>query len=156
MRRLSLYKSLCTLSLLAGAAGAAYAAPAGLGGPQSPDQHLSGRDLPAVLAGLASQQTTRRLGDGCWVRFYADRDFRGRSVTVVGPVDLARLDVGGSTWGDWDSAVVGPQATVTTFGQEGYRNPSATMRPGQRAPDLQRGREGPLAQFRSAKVDCVA
>lgn len=149
-------RRLCTLLLLAGLAGAATAAPAGDDGPQASDPRVTARDLPAVLAALAAQQTTRRIGDGCWVRFYEDAHFRGRSITVVGPVDLARLNVGGSTWADWDSAVVGPQATVTMFSKEGFRSPSGTLGPGQRAADLQKDRGGRQDLVRSANVDCVA
>lgn len=146
-------KSLCALLLLAGAAGVGAA---NTGAAPDPDPRLTGRDLPAVLAALASQQVTRRIGDGCWVRFYEDAHFRGRSITLVGPVDLARLNVGGLRWADWDSAVVGPQAAVTTFSQEGFRNPSATLGPGQRAPDLEKWHNAPRDQVRSANVDCVA
>lgn len=141
--------------VLSGAA-AASAVPGDAAGSGSGAQHLTGRDLPAVLAGLASQQVTRRLGDGCWARFYESPNFRGRSITVVGPVDLARLDIGGSRWGDWNSAVVGPQASVTTFDKQGFRDPTMTIGPGRQVPDLRPDRDDRLAQLRSAHVDCVA
>lgn len=156
MGRSILFKRLCALFLLAGTAGSAVAAPVEPTSSQSREESLTGRDLPAVLAALASQQITRRLGDGCWVRFYEDAHFRGRSITVVGPVDLARLNVRGSSLSDWDSAVVGPQATITTYAREGFRNPSLTIGPGQRAADLQEGQRGARGEIRSANVDCVA
>lgn len=156
MRRLHFRKPLCALLLLAGAAGLGAAPPEGRNASQAPGERLTGRDLPAVLAALASQQVTRRLGDGCWVRFYEDAGFRGRSITLVGPVDLSRLNVGGLTWGDWDSAVVGPQATVTTFSKEGFKDPSVTLGPGQRTPDLEKWHGAPRDRVRSANLDCVA
>lgn len=156
MRKAILFKPLCALLLLAGTAGSAAAAPGSQTGSQPPGEGLTGRDLPAVLAALASQQVTRRLGDGCWVRFYEDAHFRGRSITVVGPVDLARLNVRGSTLSDWDSAVVGPQATITAYAMEGFRKPAVTIGPGQRAADLQKGQRGAQGEIRSANVDCVA
>lgn len=156
MRTLLPHTPLCTLVLLAGMATAAHGAAASTMDAPGQEQRPNAHGLPGVVAALSAQQITGRLGDGCWVRFYTDARFRGRGITLVGPVDLARLDIAGSRLADWSSAVVGPQATVTVFDQPGFRDPALTIGPGRRVPDLQAAvRRGSLAQARSINVDCV-
>lgn len=114
-----------------------------------------GSGLPAVLAGLTSQHVTDDLGNGCWVRFYDGQDFRGRSITLAGPVDLARIQLPGRPWTEWDSAIVGPQATVTTYDDKNFRERTARLARGERVADLRQDKLGWHEQVRSARVDCV-
>lgn len=120
-----------------------------------PDRPQAQRSLPEVLAGLTSQQVTQRVGDGCWVRLYDERDFRGSTVTIVGPVDLARLQVGRLQWRDWDSAIIGPQANLTTYDNSQYRQVTARLGPGRQVADLRNTELGPFEQIRSLNLDCV-
>lgn len=120
-----------------------------------PQRTSSQRDLPDVLAALTSQQLTQRVGNGCWVRLYEDKDFRGASVTIVGPMDLARLQVGRLQWRDWDSAIIGPQANLTTFDNSRYRQVTARLGPSRHVSDLRNTELGPFEQIRSMSLDCV-
>jgi hypothetical protein len=105
-----------------------------------------------VLLPDAMAQGTR-LADGCWVRFFDDKGFKGDTLTLAGPVDLPRMEMG-DVWRDWDSAVVGPKATVRTFDNEHFRDRSAVLQPGQSIADLRDRKLGWFEEVKSARVQC--
>ena len=96
------------------------------------------------------------LANGCWVRFYDGTDYRGASLTLAGPVDMPKMDVPGSAWKDWDSAVVGPKATVVTFDNENFRDRTARLAPGLHARDLRDSKLGWFEEVHSARVLCAS
>lgn len=105
-----------------------------------------------VLLPDAMAQGTR-LADGCWVRFFDDKGFKGDTLTLAGPVDLPRMEMG-DVWRDWDSAVVGPKATVRTFDNENFRDRSAVLQAGQSISDLRDRKLGWFEEVKSARVLC--
>lgn len=108
----------------------------------------------AVLVLLPSAQAqSNRLADGCWVRFFDDKDFKGDTLTLAGPVDLPKMELG-NVWRDWDSAVVGPKATVRTYDNENFTDRTATLRAGQSIPDLRDQKLGWFEEVKSARVAC--
>lgn len=108
----------------------------------------------AVLVLLPSAQANgTRLADGCWVRFFDDKGFKGDALTLAGPVDLPRMELG-NAWRDWDSAVVGPKATVRTFDNENFRDRTAVLNAGQSIPDLRDRKLGWFEEVKSARVSC--
>ena len=111
--------------------------------------------VTAVLVLLpAAQGADPNLGNGCWVRFYDNQNFRGESLTLVGPVDMANMDAPGDAWQDWDSAIVGPKARVTTYDNENFNDRTATLSPGARIPDLRDRKLGWFEEVKSARVSC--
>jgi hypothetical protein len=110
---------------------------------------------PTVRAVLlpARMAADEKLGKGCWVRFYDHKDFSGASLTVVGPMDMPMMNVPGGLWRDWDSAIVGPRAAVSTF-DSAYPDKTAHLRPGQRIADLSDKKLGWFDDIRSARVLC--
>ncbi len=111
--------------------------------------------LGAVLVVLPMAQAgDDRLGDGCWVRFYDHRNFAGSNLTLVGPVDMPNMTVPGAVWRDWDSAMIGPKARVTTYDNEGFRDRTASLAPGQQIPDLHDKKLGWFDEIHSARVTC--
>lgn len=90
------------------------------------------------------------FANGCWVRLYDGIGYIGRQLTLVGPIDLPQMTRTGAPWRDWDSAVVGPKARVTTFDSASLGDPRATLAPGLRAPDLRDGKLGCFDEIHSA------
>ena len=121
--------------------------------------HSSSSSAPAVPAAMlvllpATQAQDQRLAQGCWVRFFDDKGFKGDTLTLAGPVDLPRMELG-DAWRDWDSAVVGPKATVRTFDNENFRDRTAVLGAGQSFPDLRDRKLGWFEEVKSARVSCT-
>ena len=96
-----------------------------------------------------------KLGNGCWVKFYDGVNYKGANLTLVGPVDLPKMDVPGPAWRDWDSAMVGSKATVTTYDNEAYRDRTAVLGAGQKLPDLHDKKLGWFDEVKSVRVSCA-
>lgn len=112
--------------------------------------------LDAVLVLMpAAQGSSESLGNGCWVRFYDGENYRGASLTLVGPIDMPKMDVPGPAWREWDSAVVGPKARVVTYDNENYRDRTATLAAGQHYPKLDDSKLGWFEEIHSARVSCT-
>lgn len=116
---------------------------------------VSGAASLVVLMPMAQAGDTQ-LGNGCWVRFYDGKNFRGTNLTLVGPVDMPNTDVPGGVWREWDSAIVGPKATVVTFDNENYRDRTARLAAGQRITDLGDKKLGWFEEIKSARVSCAS
>jgi hypothetical protein len=113
-------------------------------------------DLPSVIVVPQGHQPDERLGNGCWVRFYTDKAYRGRTLTLVGPVQMPKIHVPGGLWVDWSSAIVGPKATVTLYDLEQFKNNSGVLRAGQRVSDLRDKKLGLFEDIHSVKIECKA
>ena len=112
--------------------------------------------LDAVLVLMpAAQGSSESLGNGCWVRFYDGENYRGASLTLVGPIDMPKMDVPGPAWREWDSAVVGPKARVVTYDNENYKDRTATLTAGQHIPNLEGAKLGWFEEIHSARVSCA-
>lgn len=112
--------------------------------------------LDAVLVLMpAAQGNSDSLGNGCWVRFYDGENFRGSSLTLVGPIDMPKMDVPGPAWREWDSVITGPKARVVTYDNENYRDRSATLAAGQRISNLDDAKLGWFEEIHSARVSCA-
>ena len=111
---------------------------------------------PTALVLLPTQQASSpHLAQGCWVRFFDQKGFRGDTLTLAGPADMADMDLPGHVWRDWSSAVVGPHASVTTYDNENFRDRTATLHAGQSVADLHDNKLGWMEDVKSAKVSCV-
>jgi hypothetical protein len=122
---------------------------------QAADSSNATAALPAAVLVLLpnAQAQGTRLADGCWVRFFGETGFKGDALTLAGPVDLPRMEMG-NAWRDWDSAIVGPKATVRTFDNENFRDRTAVLRPGQSIADLGDQKLGWFEEVKSARVTC--
>lgn len=119
----------------------------------------SSTSTPAVPAAMlvllpSNQAQSQSLANGCWVRCFDDKGFRGDTLTLAGPVDLPRMELG-DAWRDWDSAIVGPKATVRTFDNENFRERTAVLGAGQSVPDLRDRKLGWFEEVKSARVSCA-
>lgn len=113
-----------------------------------------GPDLPSVIVVPHGHRQDEMMANGCWVRFYADESYGGRSLTLVGPVQMPKIHVPGGLWIKWSSAIVGPRATVTTYDFEQYKNATAVLRPGQRIEDLRDRKLGLFEDIHSLRIAC--
>lgn len=111
-------------------------------------------DLPSVIVVPRDHRHDDKLANGCWVRFYNDKSYAGRSLTLVGPVQMPKIHVPGGLWVKWSSAIVGPGATVTTYDFEQFKNATAVLRPGQRIPDLRDRKLGLFEDIHSLRMAC--
>lgn len=136
---------------------AASAKSQGASGAAAPSRNGSGEPLiGAVLVLLpVAQAADDKLANGCWVRFYDGKNYRGANLTLAGPVDMPRMDVPGALWRDWDSAIVGPKARVTTYDNENFKQRTATLNAGQRIADLGDKKLGWFDEVHSARVSCT-
>ena len=129
------------------------------GGTAAPSGQRAGTATAPVSAVVVllptAQASDKQLGNGCWVRFYEGENYQGYSLTVVGPVDVPRMDVPGPAWREWDSAIVGPKARVTTFDNENFHDRTANLVAGQRVPDLDEQTLGWFDEVHSARVSCT-
>ena len=91
------------------------------------------------------------MSNGCWVKLYSDEDFRGRSVSIIGPAEVRQMPKGQD---DWESAEVGPNATVTTFDARDFGSRSSTLSANQRYADLEDSKLGLSDDFESMKITC--
>jgi hypothetical protein len=104
---------------------------------------------------LPVDQATDALGNGCWVRFYDDKNFKGDELTVVGPVDLSSMKFHRRyTWGGPDSLIAGPKAKVIVYDAENFKDRSGTINPGEQAKDLSDKTLGLFEDIESVKIAC--
>jgi len=112
--------------------------------------------LPMIIVAPPALAMDVKFANGCWARLYDRENFRGDSLTVVGPVLLANARIGSRfEWGrHYDSVEVGPKATLIVFDNENFRQHTATLKPSDRIADL----DAKLTKFeniRSLKLDCA-
>lgn len=95
------------------------------------------------------------FANGCWVRFYDGANYTGATLTLAGPLEMPRMYPAGVVWRDWESAIVGPKARVTTFDEENFRERTAILAPSQRVADLRDRKLGWFDEVHSARVACT-
>lgn len=136
---------------------AGKAATGGQAKPDKPQGSKTSAAQPGAVLMLVPVQVASdaKLANGCWVRFYDGTNFSGATLTLAGPVEMAQMHPAGNAWRNWDSAIVGPKARVTTFDGENFRERTARLEPGQRAADLKDGELGWFDQVQSARVSCT-
>lgn len=112
-------------------------------------------DVVWFVVPVALENQSSQASNGCWVKLYSGDNFEGRHVMIVGPTGIRELrSPYGTGLNNWESAVVGPNATVTTFDDEGFRARNATLRGGQRYPDMSDSKLGLFEDIESIKVAC--
>jgi len=116
----------------------------------------NGPDLPSVIVVPHGHTNGKQLGNGCWVQLYDEKGYGGRSLTLIGPVKMPKMNIPGGLWVNWSSAVVGPNATVTLFDYEQFKNRTAVLSPGQRVSDLKRRELGLFEDIHSLTIACKA
>lgn len=144
----------------------------GKGARQGTDPAATGREESArgvpvtwvesfwVLTPIAIDEQDMRAANGrsagCWVKLYSQDDFKGRYITVMGPSDVPDLrSPYGTGLDNWESAVVGSKATVTTYDDQNFRARDAVLRAGQRYARLDDTKLGLFEDIESLRVRCA-
>ena len=96
------------------------------------------------------------VGGGCWARIYKEENFKGESLTLLGPADVDNVF---TDWGfDWDpqfkSLIVGPKGTFTVYDNRSFRDRTATFAPGRYFRDLDE-QMGVFRSIRSMRLQCA-
>lgn len=127
------------------------------GGQQQAGQAGAGAPQGAAILLVAPQVASdQNLANGCWVRFFDGENFTGPSLTLAGPMEMPSMYPAGSIWRDWESAIVGPRARVTTFDEQNFRERTATLMPSQRIAELrEHPKLGWFDEVHSARVTCT-
>lgn len=119
----------------------------------------SGATVPFITVLVPVAMETRAdtgLANGCWAKLYGENGFRGDSLTLVGPVDMA--DMRGPFGVQWDDKVssikAGPNATVTIYDDTNYRDKAATVRPREQVQEISE-KMGFFEDVESLKVTCA-
>lgn len=107
--------------------------------------------IPATQQAVANDATS----DGCWATVYGKSNFKGDSLTLIGPLEMERMV--GPFGFDWDeklnSIKAGPRATVTLYDDESYRDSSAEIQPGKSVAEISE-RMGLFEDVESMRVRC--
>ncbi|SEO71464.1 hypothetical protein [Nitrosovibrio sp. Nv6] len=97
---------------------------------------------------------SQRAG-GCWARLYPSENYKGDVLLLAGPIDVPKARVGDFDWGrKYESLVVGPDATLTVYDNEFFKDKVATFEQGQRAPKLDK-KLGLFENIRSLTLSCA-
>ncbi len=108
--------------------GACSAGPSGL-------QTATGDTRPQpVVVQVPVELTSPALESGCWVQFYADRNFKGEVATLVGPAELESPDkiVARQLKKQIDSLVTGPKATLKVYEHAMFKDRTMAFGPNSR------------------------
>lgn len=109
-----------------------------------------------VLVPLEMQsKADTSLANGCWAKLYGQDDFKGDTLTLVGPVDMD--DMKGPFGVQWDDKVnsikAGPQATVTIYDNANFKDKAATVRSGEQVREIS-NKMGLFEDVESIRVRC--
>jgi hypothetical protein len=95
------------------------------------------------------------LASGCWAKLYGQDDFKGDTLTLVGPVDMS--DMRGPFGVQWDDKVnsikAGPQATVRIYDNANFKDKAATVRAGEQVQEISQ-KMGLFEDVESIRIRC--
>ena len=122
-------------------------------GAKNQQGQAQGQAPVVVLMPVAIYPRGEQIANGCWVRLYEGNNFEGRQLTVIGPADLPNVEENVAVFG-FDSAMVGPKASVTAYDGENYEDRTAKLEAGKKYPDLGDTKLGLFEDIESMRVSC--
>lgn len=95
-------------------------------------------EVDTAVVVLPTTGAGEQMRAGCWASFYAERNFNGDSLTLIGPVELQTLDRGSARQlkRDIKSVVTGPRATLVVYQKQMLSARSVGFQPNSREPGL--------------------
>ncbi|WP_420473727.1 hypothetical protein [Noviherbaspirillum sp. ST9] len=115
---------------------------------------------PLIILAPTEVRTDPTLARGCWVRLFPSTGYKGADdLMIAGPIAISSLHAptGGASGVYWkskaESIIVGPRATVTVHENQDFRGPKATLRPGEREPELRNKLKMPQS-IDSLSIEC--
>lgn len=123
---------------------------------QSGQRGSEGHPVVYMLVPIAVADRDPAMKEGCWAKFHDDQNYRGDTLTLVGPVDMP--DMTGPFGIDWkgkiSSVETGPKATVQVYDNENFTDLVSTFKPGQKVQDVSK-KMGFFDEFSSLKISCT-
>lgn len=109
-----------------------------------------------VLVMVPVQLKMEDQAKGCWAKVYDDEKYKGDSMTLLGPIDLAQMRGPlGFSWENMiESVETGPKAQVTIYDNENFRDRAKIIEPGKKVAELDE-KLGFFENVRSMKVSCT-
>ncbi|ARO88619.1 hypothetical protein EBAPG3_013045 [Nitrosospira lacus] len=93
---------------------------------------------------------------GCWVKLYDKKDYKGDSLLLVGPVNLAQMM--GPFGFNWENKIrsleTGPRANVTIYDNRNFRDQDKFVDPNAKIPDMSK-KMGFFDDIRSMMLSCI-
>jgi hypothetical protein len=93
---------------------------------------------------------------GCWVKLYDKKDYKGDSLLLVGPINLAQMI--GPFGFNWENKVrsleTGPKANVTIYDNRNFRDQDKFVDPNAKISDMSK-KMGFLDDIRSMMLSCI-
>jgi hypothetical protein len=93
--------------------------------------------------------------NGCWARLYDQKNFKGDSFTLGGPIELAEMK--GPFGFSWENKIrsleTGPKTSLTIYDNRNFRDQDRKIAKGAKVPDLSK-KMGFFDDFRSLKMSC--
>lgn len=123
---------------------------------QSGQKGSAGHPVVYMLVPVTVADRDPAMKEGCWAKFHDDQNFRGDTLTLVGPVDMP--DMTGPFGIDWkdkiSSVETGAKATVQVYDNENFTDLVSTFKPGQKVEDVSK-KMGFFDEFASLKISCT-
>ena len=125
--------------------------------PQQPSNPPATTTEPELIYMLVPVEVSApAMQAGCWAQLFDERNFKGESFTMAGPLQLASTDkaTGRQLRRDIDSLVIGPKATLTVFEHRLFKDRSVSFGPNTKEGGLIK-KLGFSGRIESIKLDCV-
>ncbi|MDQ3187269.1 MAG: hypothetical protein M3Q16_12605 [Pseudomonadota bacterium] len=113
-------------------------------------------EVPVIVMVPVQVSSDLAMGKGCWVKLYDDEGYRGDSLMLVGPINLAQM-IGpfGFNWEDKvRSLETGPKANLTIYDNRNFRDQDNFIGAAKKVPDMSK-KMGFLDNFRSMMLSCI-
>ena len=121
---------------------------------QPPDATPKESELILMLVPI--EISSPAMQAGCWAQLYDERNFKGDTFTMAGPIVIASTDKahGRQMRRNIDSLVIGPKATLTVFEHRMFKDRSVSFGPNTKEAGLIK-KLGFSGRIESLKLDCV-
>ncbi len=113
-------------------------------------------EVPVIIMVPVQVSNDLARDKGCWVKLYNEEGFRGDSLMLVGPINLAQM-IGpfGFNWEDKVRSVeTGPKANLTIYDNRNFRDQDNFISASKKVPDMSK-KMGFLDNFRSMMLSCT-
>jgi hypothetical protein len=139
----------------ASAAGSRNAAPARSASAPTNDSVATTVLTPLLVLVPTKVSVDDATKSGCWARLYDQKNFKGDSFTLGGPIDLAEMK--GPFGFNWENKVrsleTGPKTSLTIYDNRNFRDQDKKIAKGVKVPDMSK-QMGFFDDFRSLKMSC--
>ena len=119
-------------------------------------QDATPKETELILMLVPVEISSPAMQAGCWAQLYDERNFKGDTFTMAGPIVIASTDKasGRQMRRNIDSLMIGPKATLTVFEHRLFKDRSVSFGPNTKEAGLIK-KLGFSGRIESLKLDCV-